>query len=153
MTDAWWNMFCYLQQENAVLKAKYNDLHKLVGEILETVKLDAKLRVDKDKEKKLKFRCKYQNKGFCREGSSCEYSHREENCQEYCSSGSCSQDPICQYRHPNKCKFWIRGKCWRGSSCVYLHKSEDLGCVESNDDLEKNDDDNLEKANDVENEN
>ena len=41
------------------------------------------------------------------------------------------------------------------SSSVYLHKSEDLGCVESNDDLEKNDDiendDNLEKANDVEN--
>ena len=41
------------------------------------------------------------------------------------------------------------------SSCVYLHKNEDLGCVESNDDLEKNDDvennDDLEKANDVEN--
>ena len=92
MTDAWWNMFCYLQQENAVLKAKYNDLHKLVGEILETVKLDAKLRVDKEKKKKLKFRSKYQNKGFCREGSSCEYSHREENCQEYCSSASANTD-------------------------------------------------------------
>jgi hypothetical protein len=110
MTDAWWNMLCYLQQENALLKSKFNDLHKLVGEILETVKLDSKLRVDKDKEKKSKVRCKFQNKGFCREGSSCEYSHHDENCLEYCSSGSCSQDPICQYRHPNKCKFWMRGK-------------------------------------------
>ena len=43
----------YLQQENALLKAKHNDLHKLVGEILETVKLDAKFRVDKDREKNL----------------------------------------------------------------------------------------------------
>ena len=48
-TDTWWNMMFYLQQENALLKAKHNDLHKLVGEILETVKLDAKFRVDKER--------------------------------------------------------------------------------------------------------
>ena len=133
-----WNMIFHLQHENALLKAKYNDLQNIVGEILETVKIYAKLRIDNDNEMKSKVRCKYQNKGFCREGSSCVYSHREQNCPEFCSSGSCSQDPVCPYRHPNKCKFWIRGKCWRGATCVYLHRNEDLGSVEDNDGFEKN---------------
>ena len=72
-----WNMFLHLQHENAVMKEKYNELLTVVGEILETVKNDAKQRVENDdvKNKKLKIRCKFLNKGFCREGSSCNYSH------------------------------------------------------------------------------
>jgi hypothetical protein len=128
MADPYWNMFCYLQQENALMKEKFNDLHKMFGEILEAMKysLDKK----NDKEKKLKVRCKFYNKGFCREGSACDYSHPAEDCVEHCSTGSCSQERFCPYRHPNKCKFWSSGKCWRESNCVYLHKSEDLGCAE-----------------------
>ena len=49
-------MFCYLQQENAHLKEKYYELHKLVGEILETVKYDAKLCAEKDNDTGKKFK-------------------------------------------------------------------------------------------------
>ena len=136
------------------MKEKFNDLNKLVGEILEAWKYDLNKKIDK--EKKPNIRCKFFNKGFCREGSACNYSHPEEDCVDHCSTGSCSQERVCSYRHPNKCKFWSSGQCWRESNCVYLHRSEDLGCDEKHEDsiedsdkekeFDNNDDTDVEKV-------
>ena len=125
MGDAWCNMFYYLQQENAVLKEKYNELSRLVGEIIEAVKSDAKQRIEKKRDNS-KIRCKFQNRCYCKEGSQCDYFHPEGICQEHSHSERCSQEKTCPSRHPNKCKFWIRGHCWRESTCVYLHRPEDV---------------------------
>ena len=130
MADFWLNMFHNLKQENVLLNEKYNELLQIVRKILETTKNDTNHRVENDRLKKSRIRCKFMNKGFCKEGSSCDFAHPEEDCQEHCSSGSCPQERICPYRHPNKCKFWISGNCWRGPSCVYLHNNEDFNCVE-----------------------
>ena len=131
MADVWLNMFHNLQQENALMKEKYNELLQIVREVVETIKYDTKRSVENERlKKKSRIRCKFLNKGFCKKGSSCDFAHPEEDCQEHCSSGSCPQERICPYRHPNKCQFWISGNCWRGPSCVYLHKNEDLNCVE-----------------------
>ena len=125
MADAWWNMFYQLQHENLILNEKYNELYKLFGEMLEAIKSDAKQRMNKKRETS-KIRCKYQNKGYCKEGSQCDYFHPEEPCHEQSLSGVCSKEKTCPSRHPNKCKFWIRGHCWRGNTCIYLHRPEDL---------------------------
>ena len=118
-------MFHFLQQENAELKRKYDDLFNLVKEILEAVKHEENQRVDKRK-KKTQTRCKFANRGFCKEGTLCDYLHPQEDCQEHCLTGACVHERTCRQRHPNKCNFWSKGNCFRGNNCVYLHNTEDF---------------------------
>ena len=123
-----WSMLHYLQHENNLLKEKYNQLHELLGEVIEAVKTDAKQRFEQ--KVKNEKRCKYQNRGFCKEGSSCVFVHYNEVCSEHKSSGSCPQERICPFRHPNRCNYWSNGFCWRGPDCVYLHNPEDKDSAE-----------------------
>jgi hypothetical protein len=119
-----WNMVNYLYNEQAALKAKYDNLTSLVREILEAVKNEEVKRLEKEN-KKSHFVCRYFRRGYCKEGQSCQYFHPNEVCQEYFCTGSCSQGKRCRQRHPQKCRYWMRGHCWRGELCVYLHKDVD----------------------------
>ena len=72
-------------------------------------------------------RCRYWNRGYCREGTSrCPYYHPPDDCQEHLQEGLCSTQG-CQLRHRNKCKYWgTKAGCFRKGQCQYLHvKNQD----------------------------
>ena len=121
-----WNYINYLHHEQATLKAKYENLTNLVQEIFDAVKHTEMKRIEKNKQKKSKTKCRYYNRGYCKEGESCDFLHPSEVCQEYVYNGSCPQRNRCQQRHPQSCKFWEQGDCWRGETCAYLHKEKDV---------------------------
>ena len=120
--DAWniWNFVQYMQYEQAVLKDKYDKLLTFLAEILVKVKYDERMTNEP------RTRCRYYNKGYCKQGQQCTFLHPSDICDEHLCSGSCSKGQSCQPIHPRKCKHWLNGKCWRGDMCAYLHKREDL---------------------------
>ena len=120
-----YNVINYLLYEQAELKEKHDKLLNLVREILEAVK-DTEVKRLETKKKSNNSRCRYFNKGFCKDGKSCDFLHPVNICPEYRDSGGCSQGSVCKERHPQRCKFWSRGNCWRNETCVYLHNVEDL---------------------------
>ena len=124
-----WNYLNYLQSEQAALKMKYDKLNNFVEEILEALKQEEIKRLD-TKERKIQSKCRYYNRGYCKEGERFSFFHSNEDCQEYIDSGNCSQGRRCWQRHPQKCKYWLRGKCWRQEACVYLHVEECVGKVD-----------------------
>ena len=119
-----WNILNFMQQihyEQAVLKSKYDKLLSFLAEILDRKNYEERMTLEKNRP-----RCKYQNKGYCKQGQGCSFSHNSDICEEYLCSGSCNKGRVCHQRHPRKCKHWFKGKCWRGNSCAYLHKKEDF---------------------------
>ena len=82
------NPFHSLQE----LHIKYDHLWSFVHKILEILKeMEARHIVDKEmNERKILKKCKFFNRGFCREGKSCHYLHPEKNCREHCEGKSCS---------------------------------------------------------------
>ena len=118
------NFMQYLQHEQAGLNQKYNHLLSIVTEILKSL-TNEELKISERINTKIK--CKFYNRGYCREKSECKFSHLNEICQQYYEFGVCEEGRGCKERHPNKCKFWLKGDCWRGENCLYLHKDDDLG--------------------------
>lgn len=119
------NPFHSLQE----LHIKYDHLWSFVHKILEILKeMEARHIVDKEmNERKILKKCKFFNRGFCREGKSCHYLHPEKNCREHCEGKSCPEGYKCQWRHPYYCQHWQKGNCFHGVDCLYLHgdKPED----------------------------
>ena len=76
-----------MHYEHEALKEKHEKLFTLVGEIIEVLKQQ---EITKLEAKKKLLRCRYWNRGFCREGQSCEYFHSSEVCDEHLERGSCS---------------------------------------------------------------
>jgi hypothetical protein len=107
------------------MKERHEKLVNLVHEIIEAIKQDELKRLESIR-RSTQTRCKYFNRGFCREESRCKFLHPSEVCHEFETSGRCSQGSRCSLRHPRKCRYWVRGDCWRLESCVYLHKEEDF---------------------------
>ena len=75
-----WNYVNYLQSEQVALKVKYDKLASLVGEIIEALKTE-ELKKWETKQKKKQFKCRYYNRGYCREGDGCSFLHPIEVCQ------------------------------------------------------------------------
>ena len=122
-----WNILQYLQYEQAGIKQKYDQMVSIVNEMIKILNKEENKLVENMKKKSMK-RCKFYNRGFCKEGTStCKFFHANEVCEEFLTSGSCSLGRSCQRRHPWKCRYWLRGYCWRNDDCVFLHKTEDLG--------------------------
>jgi hypothetical protein len=71
------------------------------------------------------IKCKFYNRGYCKEKDSCEFVHPEETCQEFIDTGYCSAGRLCHGRHPHKCRFWQEGSCHRDSSCAFQHQEFD----------------------------
>ena len=101
----------------------------LIDDSLEEMKLEIKAlkihvddqKVDKKAEEAdLRKQCRFDNKGYCRESQSCEFSHSDTICQVYLENGTCWEEK-CRQRHPKVC--YYADKCFRGKSCRYLHRS------------------------------
>ena len=120
-----WNFINYLQCEQNAMKERHEKLVNFVGEILEAIKQEELKRLENIR-KSTQTRCRYFNKGFCREENRCKFLHPSEVCHEFEHSGRCYQGSRCTLRHPRKCRYWVRGDCWRLDACVYLHKVEDF---------------------------
>ena len=77
---------------------------------------------------KKKRRCRYYNKGYCRNKIECEFQHVEKICQSFMLDKKCS-DSECNDRHPKSCKYWLRDTkgCFRGTTCKYLHRENERG--------------------------
>ena len=69
-------------------------------------------------------RCRYWNRGFCKEKSNCLFNHVAEDCESFQEDGSCS-DRACKKRHRKECRYYRRGNCFRGEKCEYKHKTKD----------------------------
>ena len=130
------NVLNYLYHEQEGLKQKYDTLIRLVSEVIEQLKRE-EIKVMNNSRVKVQKRCSFYNRGFCRDNSACPFLHPVKNCQEYCTSGVCSDPKSCSRRHPFKCKYWTRGYCWRKDSCLFLHKETDKANPPDVDEVEK----------------
>ena len=121
-----WYGYSACDHDNVV--QKYNNVCQLVHELTEVIKLlELKIiAIEKHQEpeniKSFK-RCRYFNRGYCKKGSDCLYSHPQETCQEYLESGSCASFRSCRKRHPKECRYWKRHHCFRGNECMFLHQA------------------------------
>ena len=85
-------------------------------------------------------RCKWYNRGYCREGTRCPYSHPLGDCQQHLQQERCTSQG-CNMRHRRRCKYWESSTgCFRGEQCQYLHQNsfekviliEEIGAVKEN---------------------
>ena len=71
-----WNYINYLHCELTSLKDKHENLVNHVREIIEAVKQSEMKRLEeKNKHKKSKTKCRFFNRGYCKEGQSCDFFH------------------------------------------------------------------------------
>ena len=65
-------------------------------------------------------RCKWWNRGYCREKKGCLFAHPREDCQDHLKGGCNNRG--CTLRHRRACKFLSSEVgCVRGDMCAYLH--------------------------------
>ena len=84
----------------------------------------AGVHVVKDKEVKVAKRCKWWNRGFCRERDRCSYNHQIGDCQKHLNGG-CTQRGCTTLRHRKLCRYFKTSSgCHRKESCQYLHTLE-----------------------------
>ena len=66
--------------------------------------------------------CKFYSKGFCKNGSSCTYSHSNSDCKDHTENGKCDRND-CPHRHREDCTFYNSSRgCNRKSKCAFLHR-------------------------------
>ena len=138
-----WNLLYNLQYEQNILKEKYSKLMDIIENLLAALSQSEMEKIKKNEEKKKWIKCKFYNRGYCKEGATCEFAHPEENCQEFIDTGSCSAGRLCHGRHPHKCRSWLQGSCYRGSSCAYQHQECDKPehIIEDEDDKDEDNED------------
>ena len=79
---------------------------------------------DKEKERKEIKRCKWWNRGYCREKESCSFDHPSGNCEDHLK-GRCRSKGCKILRHRKICKYFITDtECHRGETCEYLHEKD-----------------------------
>ena len=67
-------------------------------------------------------RCKWWNRGFCRDKESCSFSHPLDDCHDHLNGGCISRGCNTK-RHRKQCKYFnTETGCFRGHRCEYLHK-------------------------------
>ena len=120
-----WNLLYHLQHEQNALKEKYDGLQDIIEKLLNALKESEMFKMKRIQTKK-NIRCKFYNRGYCREEAECEFAHNFEKCQQFLKTGVCSERTSCQKRHPRRCRYWQEGNCWRGLSCVYQHDQSDF---------------------------
>ena len=65
-------------------------------------------------------RCRYFNRGHCKNKGECQFSHLSEICEKYLQEGICQEIP-CQSRHPKVCKWTKTETGCRREDCDFLH--------------------------------
>ena len=108
-------------------------------------------KVSKVIEVKEKKRCKWWNRGFCREREKCSFLHDREECQEHLSGG-CTSKGCHTLRHRKQCRYFSSEKgCHRGDTCEYLHIEENHSRERNNAEVES-EEKNLVKSKEVQTE-
>ena len=100
---------------------------KLIDKLF-NLNFDTSEELTKHVDKKEGRKCRYYNKGYCKNETECNFYHPENVCDKFLSGNECS-DRGCTKRHPRSCKFWLKDSrgCFRGDSCKYLHREEEKG--------------------------
>ena len=86
-------------------------------------KRDDKLDDKKTKQKERKsIRCRYDQRGYCRDGEKCNYQHKEhqEDLRDKENRGTRVKDR----KNNIDCIFYKRGKCRNEENCEYRHRNE-----------------------------
>ena len=79
-------------------------------------------RKDKEKYKNKIKRCKWWNRGYCREKGECSFTHTKGDCEEHLRGG-CNTKGCNILRHRKQCKYFNTDTgCTRGETCEYLHR-------------------------------
>ena len=80
---------------------------------------------DKDIDEKIQKKCRYDDKGYCRNENRCKYQHFAQICEKFLTDGKCEARHRCQFRHPRICKYWKHSAegCRREEMCKYLHQA------------------------------
>ena len=119
-----------------------NTIEKSQVEFIATFVEKIMIEYNKAQEPKVKIRCNFYNRGFCRKGSTCDFEHPVKLCEQYKLEGECTRS-ICKDRHIYKCKYFQSQKgCFRGSSCEFLHANvgvndeEDLNEIDAKENVE-----------------
>ena len=113
--------------DHADIVEKYNNVCHVVHELASIIKqLEHKIgEIGKKQETeqiKVPKRCKFFNKGYCKQGERCSFVHPSKICPKHLESGKCLDFRSCLDRHPQECRFWKETTCYRGGTCLYLHK-------------------------------
>ena len=100
---------------------------KLIDKLV-NLKFDTSEEVTKNVDKKEGRKCRYYNKGYCKNETECNFYHPENVCDKSLLENECS-DRGCTKRHPRSCKFWLKDSrgCFRGDLCKYLHREKEKG--------------------------
>ena len=76
---------------------------------------------EKEKDKHTIQKCKYDNRGKCKDKANCGSYHPKKTCQSYNKYGTCSYGSQCTWRHPKWiCHSWRRsGECQWKEQCFF----------------------------------
>jgi hypothetical protein len=101
----------------------HDSITTLLAQARKAERADIVEEIDQQKEKDRR-RCKWWNRGYCREKDSCSYSHPTGDCAEHLQ-GRCTRRGCTSLRHRKVCKFLSsEAGCLRGETCEYLHPQE-----------------------------
>ena len=110
-----------LKEEIEEEKAKVKNLNEVVNkqkQIIETLQRKSEGNTSKVKSR---IKCRYWNRGFCKEGDNCTFYHHEEDCESFLENGNC-EDRRCIKRHRKFCRYFREEEgCYRNDICQYLH--------------------------------
>ena len=120
-----WTLIYNLQYEQNIIRDKYDKLLDIVDKLLAALRESEMKHIQRKEFKKKSIKCKFYNRGYCKQGFSCEFFHPDEICEEFANVGTCSGGEHCLKRHPRKCRYWCKGVCFRGPSCAYQHQEID----------------------------
>ena len=155
-TDKVYNMKKSLREELSDLQERINMFYSNINKILEEIfkekqESPSKELLEVEEEVKefdplkgiipskitnfeTKRLCKYFSKGFCKQGSLCNYSHSNSDFKNNIDDGKC-YNSACHNRHMDECKIYQSKKgCDRKDSCAYLHREKQSTI--NNDDIE-----------------
>ena len=108
---------------NNMEKSQVDFIATFVGKVIKEFR--------KDSEPKVRIKCNFYNRGFCRQGIMCEFEHPDTLCEQYLKEEECSRRS-CLGRHIYKCRYFhsVQG-CYRGNSCEFLHDNKQAVVVDN----------------------
>ena len=119
--DNWKQYIEDLKEEIELEKLKVKSLNEVINnqnKVIETLRNKHECETTK---RRSQIKCRYWNRGYCKEGDSCNFKHLEEDCESFLKNRKC-EDMKCYKRHRTYCRYFRTEEgCYRKASCQYLH--------------------------------
>ena len=119
-----------IKQELEAEKEKVKNLEETIegkNKLIESLHCQMKKEDINKRPKGIK--CRYWNRGFCKEGRKCQFTHPERDCQKFLDTDTC-EERGCENRHRRKCRYYkTQQGCYRKEKCQYIHNE---GAKENN---------------------